>query len=245
MVQLKKVSQDIILYKKSLILVRKIIKVKNVLITGSSRGLGKAILIELKRKGFNCIAPTRDELDINDLNSIKSFFEKTDVPIDILINNAGVNILNDIASIDDNDINAMVNTNLIAPLKLIQHVIQSMIIRKYGKIINISSIWGVRSKEYRTLYSLTKFGINGLTKSLARELGEYNILINSVAPGYVNTEMTNQNVSQHEQEEIKDTIPLKRFAEPEEIAKLIAFLISEDNSYITGQTIIADGGFLA
>lgn len=218
---------------------------KNVLITGSSRGIGKAILIELKRKGFNCIAPTRQELDINDPNSIKYFFEKTNVTIDILINNAGINILNDIESIENSDINAMVNTNLIAPLKLIQHVVQGMKLRKYGKIINISSIWGVRSKENRTLYSLTKFGINGLTKSLARELGEYNILINSVAPGYVNTEMTNQNVSQHEQEKIKDTIPLKRFAEPEEIAKLIAFLVSEDNSYITGQTIIADGGFLA
>jgi len=218
---------------------------KNVLITGSSRGIGKAILIELKEKGFHCIAPTREELDINDLDSIKSFFEKLEIPIDILINNAGINILSDIESINNSDINAMVNINLIAPLKLIQHVVKDMKLKKYGRIINVSSIWGVRSKEYRTLYSLTKFGINGLTKSLAKELGKYNILINSVAPGYVNTEMTKQNISQIEQEKIKDTIPLKRFAEPKEIAKLIAFLISDDNSYITGQTIIADGGYLA
>lgn len=218
---------------------------RNVLITGSSRGIGKAILLELEKSGFHCIAPTREELDINDSNSIESFFQKINVTIDILINNAGINILSDIESIESNDINTMINTNLIAPLKLIQHVVKDMKLKKYGRIINISSIWGIRSKENRTLYSLTKFGINGLTKSLARELGEYNILINSVAPGYVNTEMTNQNVSHHEQEKIKDSIPLKRFAEPKEIAKLIAFLISEDNSYITGQTIIADGGFLA
>lgn len=218
---------------------------RNVLITGASRGLGKEILSELKKNGFNCISPSRKELDISDTRSIDTFFQKLNIPIDILINNAGINILGDIESIHSDDINNMVNINLLAPLKLIQYVSKDMKLNRYGKIINISSIWGVRSKEYRTLYSLTKFGINGLTKSLARELGEYGILVNSVAPGYINTEMTEKNVSKDEQNKIKDTIPLKRFAEPIEIAKIIAFLISDDNSYITGQTIIADGGFLA
>lgn len=218
---------------------------RNVLITGASRGLGKEILTELEKNGFNCIAPSREELDISDTRSIDTFFQKLNIPIEILINNAGINILGDIDSIHSDDINNMVNINLLAPLKLIQYVSKDMKLNRYGHIINISSIWGVRSKEYRTLYSLTKFGINGLTKSLARELGEYGILVNSVAPGYINTEMTEKNISKDEQNKIKDTIPLKRFAEPIEIAKIIAFLVSDDNSYITGQTIIADGGFLA
>ena len=218
---------------------------KNILVTGTSKGIGKAIKNELVHNGYNCIAPTRSELDITDQESIKKFFDTCGLQIDGLVNNAGINILGNIESICDNEINEMINTNLVAPLKLIQHVIPGMKLNKYGKIVNISSIWGVRSKEYRTLYSSTKFGINGLTKSLARELGEYNILVNSVAPGYVNTEMTQINVPLDEQKKIKELIPLKRFAQPDEIAKLVVFLISDNNSYITGQTIIADGGFLA
>lgn len=218
---------------------------KNILITGASRGIGKSIKEELENKGYNCITPTREELDVSNVKSIESFFNKINFSIDGLVNNAGINIIGGIESIIDSDINRMIDTNLVAPLKLIQLVTKGMKVKKYGKIVNISSIWGVRSKEFRTLYSLTKFGVNGLTKSLARELGEYNILVNSVAPGYVNTEMTQKNVSLAEQKKIKDTIPLKRFAEPKEIARLVAFLISDDNSYITGQTIIADGGFLA
>ena len=218
---------------------------KNILVTGTSKGIGKAIKNELVHNGYNCIAPTRAELDITDQESIKKFFDTCGLQIDGLVNNAGINILGNIESICDNEINEMINTNLVAPLKLIQHVIPGMKLNKYGKIVNISSIWGVRSKEYRTLYSSTKFGINGLTKSLARELGEYNILVNSVAPGYVNTEMTQINVPLDEQKKIKELIPLKRFAQPDEIAKLVVFLISDNNSYITGQTIIADGGFLA
>ena len=139
----------------------------------------------------------------------------------------------------------MFNINLIAPLKLIQKVSENMKINNYGKIVNISSIWGIRSKEYRTLYSATKFGLNGITKSLARELGNYNILVNSIAPGYVNTEMTKMNVSKEDQKIIKRNIPLQRFAEPEEIAQLVHFLVSDNNTYITGETITIDGGFLA
>lgn len=220
-------------------------RMKNILVTGTSRGIGKAIKDELIRNGFHCIAPTRDELDITDLQSIKDFFDTCELAIDGLVNNAGINIIGKIESISDADINNMLTTNLVAPLLLIQHVVKQMKKNNYGKIINISSIWGIRSKEYRTLYSATKFGINGITKSLARELGPYNILINTIAPGYVNTEMTQTNVTPEEQEKIKTTIPLKRFAQPEEIAKLVVFLISDNNSYITGQTIIADGGFLA
>ncbi len=218
---------------------------KNILITGTSKGIGRAIKNELSNSNFNCICPTREELDINNSDSIENYFNKLNIEIHGLVNNAGINVLGNIESLNDEDIQNMLNINLIAPLKLIQHVVKNMRLSNYGKIVNISSIWGVRSKEFRTLYSMTKFGINGMTKSLARELGEYNILINSIAPGYVNTEMTKKNVPFEEQIKIKENIPLKRFAEPEEIAKLVSFLISENNSYITGQTIIIDGGFLA
>ncbi len=218
---------------------------KTILVTGTSRGIGKAIKEELLTNGYTCIAPTREELDISDVTSIEKFFSTCKTPISGLVNNAGINILGEIDTITTHSIQNMLNTNIIAPLLLIQHITKDMKQLNYGRIVNISSIWGVRSKEHRTLYSATKFGINGITKSLARELGPYNILVNSVAPGYVNTEMTQSNVPPKEQEKIQNSIPLGRFAQPQEIAKLVLFLISEDNSYITGQTIIADGGFLA
>ena len=218
---------------------------KNILLTGGSRGIGKAIKVALENQGANCIAPPRNELDISDLTSIEAFFSSLDIELDGLINNAGINIINPIDSLSEGDIEQMVTTNLTAPLKLIQYAVKGMKKKQSGRIVNMSSIWGLRSKEERTLYSMTKFGLNGITKSLARELGKDNILINSVAPGYVNTEMTNQNVPEATQKEIAETIPLGRFANPDEIAKLVLFLLSDDNTYITGQTLVIDGGFLA
>jgi len=220
-------------------------KNKNILLTGGSRGIGKAIKNALEYQGVNCIAPSRSELDISNLTSIETFFSSLDVELDGLVNNAGINIINPVEAINDVDTEQMININLIAPLKLIQYAVKGMRNKQSGKIVNISSIWGVRSKESRSLYSLTKFGLNGVTKSLAHEFGPDNILINSVAPGYVSTEMTNQNVPDELQKEIAETIPLGRFADPDEIAKLVLFLLSDDNTYITGQTIVIDGGFLA
>jgi len=218
---------------------------KNILITGASRGIGRAIKIVLDERGFNCITPTRDELDLSDAASIGSYFSSLELDIDGLVNNAGINILGDINSISDLDIEKIIDTNLIAALKTIQFVVKGMKQRGGGKIVNISSIWGQSSKEFRTLYSLTKFGLNGITKALAKELGEDNILINSIAPGYVKTELTEQNVSTIAQDHIKENIPLRRFAEPDEIAKFVAFLLSDENTYITGQVLTIDGGYLA
>lgn len=218
---------------------------KTILITGGSKGIGNAIKNELLLNGYTCVSPTRNELDISSKDSIKKYFANTSVEFYGLINNAGINILGEIETISDKNINDIISINLTAPLLLIKCVLHSMKKNREGRIINISSIWGVRSKEYRTLYSATKFGINGITKSLARELAPYNILVNSVAPGYVNTEMTRVNVPENIQKSIKAEIPLGRFAEPEEIAKLIVFLLSNENTYITGQTHIIDGGFLA
>ena len=218
---------------------------KNILITGASRGIGKAIKSTLEDKGFYCITPTRNELDVSDITSINSYFDTLDVEIDGLVNSAGISIIGGIDTINDSDTEKMIRTNLTGPLKIIQFVVESMKRKGCGRIVNLSSIWGVRSKEFRTLYSLTKFGLNGVTKSLARELGENNILVNSIAPGYVNTEMTRKNIPLVTQDEIIENIPLRRFAEPVEIAKLVAFLLSDENTYITGQIVTIDGGFLS
>jgi len=218
---------------------------KNVLITGASRGIGKAIKECLEKHDcYKVIAPTRAEMNLDDTSSIEKYFANKP-NIDILINNAGINILKSIEAIDSSSLEAMLAVNLKSPLTLIKEVVPNMKKNKYGRIINISSIWGITSKESRTLYSMTKFGLNGITKSLSKELGADNILINSVCPGYVNTELTKQNVSEEDQLKIKKTIPLGRFAEPNEIAEFVEFLISDRNQYITGQALLIDGGFLA
>ena len=218
---------------------------KTILVTGSSRGIGKAISeILTETDEYILLTPTRQEMDISEGKSIDCYMQEHP-EVDILINNAGINLLKAIDQIDDDSLEQMLSVNLKAPLQLIKHVSKHMKAQNYGRIINIASIWAIRSKEYRTLYSMTKFGLNGVTRALARELGPNNILINSVCPGYINTEMTQQNISLDEQKQIFETIPLRRFAEPREVAELVKFLISERNTYITGQTLIIDGGFLA
>ncbi len=216
---------------------------KRVLLTGGSRGIGRAIYEELQDT-YEVIMPKREELNLSDILSIDRYFSDNK-EFDILINNAGINIIKELENILDEDIQTINTINLVAPLKLMQYCVKGMKKNRFGKIVNVSSIWGVRSKEKRTLYSGTKFGIIGQTKALSRELGEYNILINAICPGFTATELTMQSLSDCELEAIVQQIPLKRMAEPKEIAKSIKFLISEDNTYITGQTVIIDGGFTA
>lgn len=194
--------------------------------------------------GYRVVAPSRKELDLASETSIGQYFSASD-RFDIVINNAGINLPECIEDIVSDHIRESLSINLVAPLLIIRGCVPYMKQQGFGRIVNVSSIWGIRSKEKRTLYSATKFGLNGITKSLARELGPYNILVNSICPGYVKTRLTDQNVSPEEQEVIKRDIPLRRFAEPGEIAESIAFLVSEKNSYMTGQTLIVDGGFLA
>lgn len=216
---------------------------KRVLLTGGSRGIGRAIYEELQDT-YEVIIPKREELDLSDISSIDRYFSDNK-EFDILINNAGINIIKEIENILDEDIQTINTINLVAPLKLMQHCVKGMKKNRFGKIVNVSSIWGIKSKEKRTLYSGTKFGIIGQTKALSRELGEYNILVNAICPGFTATELTMQSLSSSELEAIVQQIPLKRMADPKEIAKSIKFLVSDDNTYITGQTLIIDGGFTA
>jgi 3-oxoacyl-[acyl-carrier protein] reductase len=216
---------------------------KRVLLTGGSRGIGKAIYDELKEE-FEVIAPARSELNLTSMESIHNYFQ-AEPKFDILINNAGINIIKEIENILDEDIEKINMINLVAPLKLIQYCVKNMKQNRFGKIVNISSIWGVKSKEKRTLYSGTKFGLIGQTKALCQELGEYNILINSICPGFTATNLTMESLSKEELGDIQKQIPLGRLASPKEIAKSVKFLVSDENSYITGQTLVIDGGFTA
>ena len=216
-----------------------------VLVTGGSRGIGHAVVQELSQKNnWEVIAPSRDKLDLTDFNSIIEF-TKDIAPFNALVNVAGLNELRTLENIDDESLDVMLKTNLSGPLKLIQAIVPGMKAIGGGKILSFSSIWGLRSKEVRTLYSMGKFGIRGMTAALARELGPDNILLNTIAPGYVLTDMTFKNVPEEERKKICQEIPLGRMAYPEEIAKIVSFLISPENTYITGQTIVADGGFLS
>ncbi len=213
------------------------------LITGASRGIGLAIATLFKEEGIKVLAPTRGEMNLMSDKSIDDYLGQLDEPVDILVNNAGINILGTTSQITDPDLDAMIRTNLLAPLRLIKGVVPGMEHRRHGRIVNISSIWSAISKKGRVLYSTTKSGLNGMTRSMALELAQHGILINSVAPGYVNTELTRQNNSEEELQAIAETSPLGRLAEPGEIAQLVYFLCSEKNSYITGQTLFIDGGF--
>lgn len=219
---------------------------QSVLMTGASRGIGKAIFEKFTSEGYCVVAPTREQLDLSEPSSIDDFVGKNkDMSIDIIVNCAGINPVAYIEDIEDIDFDKTMQVNIKAPLKLIQGFVGGMKSRGYGRIVNISSIWGVVSKEKRTTYSVSKNGIHGITNALAVELGEYNILINSVCPGFTNTELTLQNVSPIEAAKLCEQIPLGRFAEPSEIAELVLFLCSSKNTYITGQKIVIDGGFVA
>ena len=218
-------------------------KIRTALITGSTGGIGKSLVSSL-RENVNVISPTRKELDLSSNSSIDNYISSLDVPIDIIVNCAGIHKAGNCEDLTTHDFKNILQINLIAPFQIISGLVKGMKERKYGRILNISSIWSIVSKEKRSIYSASKSGLDGLTRTLALELAPFNILVNSVAPGYVNTDMIHQYNSKKELEKIKEIIPLNRFAEPDEIAELIKFLSSEKNSYITGQIIPIDGGYV-
>lgn len=216
---------------------------KTVFITGAGRGIGEAIYKKLRKEDYKIISPNRKELDLNDNVSIYQYIEThKNLKIDILINNAGINFPNWIDELTDDNIENHIQTNLTAPIKLIRAFVTHMKKNKWGRIINISSIFGIVARGKQTMYSATKHAINGVTKALALELGPYNILVNSVCPGFTNTDLVKTNSPEKNALLAKD-IPLGRFAEPKEIAELVSFLISDKNTYINGQCLVIDGGF--
>ena len=217
---------------------------KTALVTGSSRGIGKSIKEILSKDGIDIISPSRDDLDLSSPKSIDDFLSQLTTHIDIVINNAGILKVGQHDEISTDDFHEVFQVNVVAPFKIISGVIEDMKHQKFGRIVNISSIWGQKSKEGRTLYSSSKAALDALTRSLAIEFASYNILINSVAPGYIETDMLKQYNTEKELSTIRDKIPMKRFGKKIEIAELVKFLCSENNSYITGQILTIDGGYV-
>jgi 3-oxoacyl-[acyl-carrier protein] reductase len=163
--------------------------------------------------------------------------------LDVLINNAGINQLATLEELDDATLNSMLQVNLTGQIQLMRGVLPLLKASHSGRVVNISSIWSQFSKVRRLAYSVAKAGIQGLTQSAAVELGSQGILVNAVAPGFVRTEMTEQNNTSEQLAVIAQALPLGRLASPTEIAEVVYFLASEQNTFITGQTIFADGGF--
>ena len=204
-----------------------------VLVTGGSRGIGKEICDVFSKKGHEVIAPTREELDLS--KPIIATYDK----IDILINNAGVNRIKPILEADDLE---TMQINYFSPLSLFKNCLPHMQKQYYGRVINIGSIWVDFAKSGRSSYSASKNALHSLSKAITAEYATYNILANTISPGFILTDMTMQNNSEDDLREIRSKIPLGRLGNPNEIACLVYFL-SVENSYISGQNILIDGGY--
>lgn len=217
---------------------------KKALITGGSRGIGFAICQKFAQEGYSVTSPTRQELDLSSAASITKYIAlHQKESFDVIVNNAGCNEINLIEDITDEELALMLNVNLAAPLKIIRGFVKQMKTNKYGRIVNIGSIWAGVSKAGRCVYSATKNGIHGITNTLSVELASDNILVNTVCPGFTRTELTYKNNTQEQIKDITAEIPIGRMASPEEIAEVVFFLSSEKNTYLTGQKIMVDGGF--
>lgn len=228
------------------------LKKVNVLVTGASKGIGRAIALELM-KNANVYVTGRNENALksikakgyivgditkeNDVNTIAKFMK--DKEINVLINNAGDYIYKSIDDVNYYDIVKLFSVNLLSPILLISKIVPQMKEKKWGRIINIGSISGVMGEAHASLYSSSKAGLLGLSKSLALELAEYNITVNTINPGWVDTDLGNTSIEESDfsREEIIESIPQRRFVKPEEVAKLCKYLISEDAKGITGQGI--------
>jgi NAD(P)-dependent dehydrogenase (short-subunit alcohol dehydrogenase family) len=228
------------------------------LVTGGTRGIGYSIAQRLIQDGIDVIVTgtgtknTSDypigadfyQVDFLNDSSVKDFIEHLkQKPIDILINNAGINKIGEFEKIDAADFDNIQKVNLKTPFLLCQAVIPYMKKNNWGRIVNITSIWGNVTKEYRASYSSSKFALDGMTVALAAEVASMGILANSVAPGFIDTDLTRKVLGDKGMQEIKNIIPIKRLGKPNEVASFISFLVSEENTYISGQNIMIDGGF--
>ena len=237
-------------------------------ITGATRGIGRAIALELAKEGYNIALNYRTEnealetlkKEISELG-VECYPVQGDVSkaedsermtkeiiehfeqIDVLVNNAGITKDNLILRMKEEEFTDVINVNLVGTFNITKNVIKYMTKKRYGKIINLSSVVGVSGNAGQSNYAASKAGIIGFTKSIAKELASRNITANAVAPGFIQTDMTNV-LKDEIKEAIEGTIPLKRLGTAEDVAKVIKFLASDESSYITGQVINVDGGML-
>lgn len=242
---------------------------KTALITGASKGIGKAIATELASDGANLIliARNRDQLhnlsdslkqefplcevhffetDVSDPSSIKNLFvelQQLKLSFEILVNNAGIMIDGMLMMMKLQDMQSLFNVNVFGTLLMSQSAIKILIKKKSGSIINLTSIVGVNGSSGQSAYSASKSSIIGFTKSLSKELAPFNIRVNAIAPGFIETDLT-ANLLPKVKEITLSNIGLKRFGKPSDVAKMVLFLASDSSSYITGQVIGIDGGMI-
>lgn len=241
---------------------------KCALITGATRGIGKQIAITLAKQGYNIALNYRKENE--ELENTKKEIEKIGVQIlavkgdvanfedcenfvkqvierfgqiDVLVNNAGITKDMLLMRMKKEDFEQVIDTNLVGTFNVTKNVVPYMMKARSGRIINISSIVGISGNAGQTNYSASKAGIIGFTKSLAKEIASRNILVNAVAPGFIETNMTDV-LKDDVKQEIAKNIPLKRMGTAQDVANVVKFLASDDSSYITGQVINVDGGML-
>ena len=205
-----------------------------ILITGGSRGIGSDICEIFKKYGHEVIAPTREELD---LSQPFSFIPDK---IDILINNAGINIIDSI--FEGENYEEMMTVNYFSPLRLFKLCLPHMKKQNYGRVVNIGSVWVDYAKPGRSSYSASKNALHSLTKAITAEYGTYNILANTVSPGFFITDMTFQNNTEEDLKDLRSKIPVGRLGYTNEVADLVYYL-SVSNSYISGQNVVIDGGY--
>ena len=230
---------------------------KKVFVTGASRGIGRAIARAFRDDGAWVIGTrTRDggsaddncrewiAADFSDIAQIKACADRVRAAApDVLVNNVGINKIAPFAEIAPDDFLAIQRVNVFAPFLLCQAAIPAMRSRKWGRIVNVSSVWGKISKEHRAAYSASKFALDGLTVALAAEHTADGILANSVAPGIIDTELTRRVLGEAGIKALVAGVPARRLGQAEEIARLVLWFASAENTYLAGQNIAIDGGF--
>ena len=232
---------------------------KKILITGASRGIGKDIALNSKEKGYKVLGTSTTnegvsslkengihglQLDLNDKKSVESFnglLTQEHPDIAVLVNNAGITRDNIVLRMSEEEWTDVLNVNLHGAFKVTKTVLKFMLKKRWGRILNITSTSASTGNRGQANYAAAKAGIEAFSKSLAKEVGSRGITVNAIAPGYIQTDMT-EVISENVKEEILSQIPLSRFGKPEEISQLVDFLISDEASYITGQTIHINGG---
>lgn len=229
---------------------------RRALVTGGTRGIGAAVAPVLRDRGFDVVVTgTSDRgpcppgceyvaVDLSDVSRAEAFAaEVARGGFSALVNNAGVNKVGRVEEYEFADLQRILNVNLIAPYLLCRAVVPGMRAQRFGRIVNITSVFGVVSKAGRSAYSASKFGLSGLTRALALEVAADNILVNCLAPGPVDTDLTRRVLGDAGIADMIRQVPMGRLAKPEEIARYVSFLCGEENTFMTGQTMVVDGGY--
>ena len=216
---------------------------RRALVTGGARGIGSAVVERLRESGIEVDAPGRDALDLSQSGSVEAYLESAGA-YDILVNNAGENVPGAAVQYDPEQWRRIIEVDLTGPFLLARGVAPHMIEQGWGRIVNVLSGFSFVSRAGRAPYTAAKTGLLGLTRTLAIELGPHGVLVNGVAPGFVGTDLTFANNTPETIGEIEASLPLGRLGTPAEIADAVEYLVGDRTSYMAGQVLILDGGFL-